>query len=120
MQAGGLVDHSVSKDGVSTHGALRRFVEIPEKHPVLFFLILTVVYSLLVAADVGRYLWFDELNTVYIADQPTIGQMFDAIRSIDFNPPLIYILVRTSHKLAGTSEFATRLPSILAFWAACG
>jgi hypothetical protein len=61
-------------------------------------------------------LWFDELTTFYIAQQPTVGRMMEAIRTIDLNPPLNYFLTRWSIACFGASPWATRLPAVLAFW----
>jgi 4-amino-4-deoxy-L-arabinose transferase-like glycosyltransferase len=62
-------------------------------------------------------LWFDELFTFYISRLPDAGQMFRAIPA-DGNPPLYYMLARACLRLLGETEFAVRLPSILAFAAA--
>lgn len=63
-----------------------------------------------------RELWYDELLTYYIARMPTLGQLLNALRQIDLNPPPEYLLVRLSMFLFGNSEAAVRLPSMLAFY----
>jgi len=63
-----------------------------------------------------RPLWFDELYTFYIAQQPTVARMMEAIRTVDLNPPLNYFLTRWSIARFGASPWATRLPAIVAFW----
>lgn len=62
-------------------------------------------------------LWFDELFTFYTSRLPDAGQMFRAIPA-DGNPPLYHMLARACLRLLGETEFAVRLPSILAFAAA--
>lgn len=118
MQAGYRFDPSASGGQTPGLQAILHIVDAIERRPAIVFVILTIVYVVLVAFDIRRYLWFDELNTLYIADQPSLGRMFEAIRSIDFNPPLIYILVRVSRALCGITNLGIRLPSVIAFWAA--
>ena len=66
-----------------------------------------------------KWLWFDELFTWYLAQQPTLEAIWDALKSgVDPNPPLVYVVTSVSHSLFGTGELATRLPSIFAFWLA--
>lgn len=61
-------------------------------------------------------LWFDELFTWHIASQGSLAASWHAmIHGGDPNAPLPYLLVGASQALFGTSELATRLPSILAF-----
>lgn len=61
-----------------------------------------------------RPFWFDEMLTFHISRLPSVDQLLLAIPA-DGNPPMGYLLVRLSHRLAGHTELATRLPSIVAF-----
>jgi hypothetical protein len=58
-------------------------------------------------------LWLDEFHTLYHAAQPDLGALFSGLRA-DNHPPLSFLLVRVSRALCGESEFALRLPSVLA------
>lgn len=78
-----------------------------------------LLYAAAVIFSGARPFWHDELYTFYIAQAPTLGQMFHQIR-LDLNPPLEYLVVRGSISVFGTSEYAARLPSILAFFVASG
>jgi hypothetical protein len=88
-----------------------------EARPLVVAGILACVYAALVFTTIGRRMWFDELFTYYIAQAPDMPRLFDAIAHVDLNPPLSYILVRFCHKAFGASEIATRLPSMVGFFA---
>ncbi|MGH9581650.1 MAG: glycosyltransferase family 39 protein, partial [Bryobacteraceae bacterium] len=80
--------------------------------------ILTVLlFAAVVAFSGARKMWNDELFTFYIAQAPSLGQMFHEIR-LDLNPPLEYLAVRGSLSVFGSNEYAARLPSMLAFFVA--
>jgi hypothetical protein len=79
-------------------------------------LLLFAVYVCFTAIDARRLLWHDELFTYYIANAPTLAQCWQDLH-LDLNPPLIYIAVRASIKIFGDNLYATRLPSILMFFA---
>ncbi len=87
-----------------------------EKRPVLLFSLISLFYLVLIAMEISKGLWFDELFTYYISSQPTIQKMLDANWQLDLNPPLSYFVVRGSQALFGQTEFATRLPSVIGFW----
>ena len=61
-----------------------------------------------------RPLWFDELSTLFMVSTPTLGAMFHAIPT-DGNPPLYFILARLFLHLPLSTEFALRLPALLAY-----
>jgi hypothetical protein len=86
--------------------------------PFLVLAFLAVLYVILVLPSVRSHLWFDELNTYYIAQAPGAARMIEEIRRLDLNPPLIYVLVRASMDVFGPSEFGARLPVMLGFFAA--
>jgi hypothetical protein len=91
-------------------------VRSTNEHPVISFAVLSAWYVALVWKLATRPLWFDELYTFYIAQQPTVGRMMEAIRTIDLNPPLNYFLTRWSISVFGVIPWATRLPALVAFW----
>ncbi len=87
-----------------------------DRRPALFFALLSGWYVVLVWRLAARPLWFDELTTFYIAQQPTMARMMEAVHSVDLNPPLNYFLTRWSIALLGAAPWATRLPALIAFW----
>lgn len=87
-----------------------------DAHPAILFALLSGWYVGLVWKLAIRPLWFDELTTFYIARQPTVARMMEAIRTIDLNPPLNYFLTRWSMAVFGTSPWVPRLPGMIAFW----
>lgn len=81
--------------------------------------IAVLVYAAAIVFSGARPLWHDELYTFYIAQAPSIGQMLHEIR-LDLNPPLEYLAVHGSMSVFGNSEYAARLPSMVAFFVASG
>jgi hypothetical protein len=77
--------------------------------------ILSVIVRLL--PEAGRPFWFDELFTFYIARLDSLSEILRAAPA-DGNPPLYYLLAHFCQRLFGQNEFATRLPSLLAFMVA--
>ncbi len=80
--------------------------------------LLTMLFVGLVFQPMQKILWHDELFTFYISGSPSLGTMWNAIVHIDWQPPLIFLTARLSQQLFGVNEFATRLPSTLAFFGA--
>jgi 4-amino-4-deoxy-L-arabinose transferase-like glycosyltransferase len=83
-----------------------------------FFLLLApafALYAFFVLGAASRPLWHDELYTYYIAKAPTLARFIDQVTHIDLQPPLQYVLSRASLRLLGDSDFATRVPSMIAF-----
>jgi hypothetical protein len=60
---------------------------------------------------IDRPLWLDEANTVHIA-KGSPGQIIEAL-SLDVSPPLYYFILGGWIRIAGDSEIAVRIPSIL-------
>jgi hypothetical protein len=78
---------------------------------VIFY---TLIRNVLVAA--WRPFWFDELNTVIVAGQPTLGKVWYALRHAEDSAPLLYVLVEhLCARLIPRAEIAYRVPSVLAF-----
>ena len=87
-----------------------------DRRPTVILLLLAALYGFLVQGPLRNILWYDELHTYYIAQAPSVGGMFEEMRRVDLNPPLIYFLVRASHAVFGVTPVATRLPSVIAFF----
>jgi hypothetical protein len=66
----------------------------------------------------GRYFWQDEQFTYFIASDPSIKHMFEAVREgADTNPPVYHLLVRGfAAVVPGRPEVVYRLFSLLAAW----
>lgn len=95
---------------------LSRLAASLESHPLLAYLLLTLLYLLAALyASSQKLLWHDELFTWYIAGAPSLPAMFHDIRTIDLNPPLSYLLTRASFHLFGHNALACRLPEIAGF-----
>jgi len=80
--------------------------------------LLAIVYLALISLQVRQRLWFDELFTYYVAQAPNLPRFFDELAHVDLNPPLLYLLVRFCQSIFGVSEVATRIPSVVGFFAA--
>jgi 4-amino-4-deoxy-L-arabinose transferase-like glycosyltransferase len=63
-----------------------------------------------------RGLWLDEATSVQQAQLP-FGRMLDELRTTDVHPPLHHAVLWVTVRLIGTSEFAVRLPSLIAMTA---
>jgi hypothetical protein len=83
-----------------------------------FFALLSSLYfadTLLRAS--AKTFWCDELYTVYLCRLPSFSATWAAVlHGCDFNPPLLYLLTRTSEHFLGEGPIATRLPALLGFW----
>ena len=65
-----------------------------------------------------RPLWYDELFTLYVASEPSLGAVLSALTAgVDTNPPLDYLLRHVSMAALGSSAEAFRLPSAVVFLA---
>ncbi|MBV8569194.1 MAG: glycosyltransferase family 39 protein [Acidobacteriaceae bacterium] len=90
-----------------------------KNRPVTLTLLgLTVLYAAVVALQVGRHLWFDELITYHIALAPSLARIVRLVVAWDLNPPTMHILAHYSLMAFGPNALAVRLPSIVAFYAA--
>ena len=66
-----------------------------------------------VVASISKPLWFDEILTVAVARQPTLGLMWRALRGgVDMQPPLFYLIERAAAKVPN-AQIGFRLPSVL-------
>jgi Dolichyl-phosphate-mannose-protein mannosyltransferase len=82
------------------------------------FMCLLVAYVILhgIVAALARPFWYDELFTLTVANQPTLHDMWYAVKAgFDSAPPGFYFVERMALGLPVKKELALRLPSILAF-----
>lgn len=61
----------------------------------------------------AKSLWFDELYSLYVAQQAP-ADLFRTLRDQDVHPPLHYLLLRGWMVIAGDSEATVRVPSAAA------
>lgn len=78
-----------------------------------------VIVTVLLFAVLGahwRPLWYDELFTLYVASEPSPGDVVRALMNgADTNPPVDYLLRHASLAAFGDSSVAFRWPSAVAF-----
>jgi hypothetical protein len=83
---------------------------------------LLIFFILFLCAHLGYSLriplWHDEIFTYYIAQAPTLRDLLRLTRTIDLNPPLFYLITRTTFHLFGVGTLQTRLPEITGWWMA--
>lgn len=95
---------------------IKRLAAWVEPHPGLVGVALTLVYwSFVFKRALARPLWHDELFTLYIAQSRTLAQMWHALRTVDLNPPLSYLLARAALAVFKPPSLACRIPSMVAF-----
>jgi Dolichyl-phosphate-mannose-protein mannosyltransferase len=99
--------------------ALDESASFLEAVPSAIFVMLLLPYLVALGIHVSsRPLWHDELYTFYIAQAPTFRQMLQQTRTLDLNPPLSYAAVRFVFHFLSPGLVSTRLPSVIAFFAA--
>jgi len=87
-----------------------------EKHPAVALLALLLIWALAALKySLAFPLWHDEIFTFFIAQAPSLHDLFHLTGSIDLNPPLSYLLTRASFDLFGIGTLQCRLPEILGF-----
>ena len=75
--------------------------------------LLLVVFLMYVRFLDRQSLWFDEGLSVAFASRP-LGEMMKTLVGQDLHPPLYYLILHFWMALAGNSEMAVRLPSLMA------
>lgn len=79
------------------------------------FSILYLVVTCLFASR--KLMWNDELYTFYIAQLPTMSDVWSALLTgVEVLPPFFYVATRTSFALFGVNHLSIRLPEVLGFW----
>lgn len=89
--------------------------EITEPSPFLPLLLCICLYVRISFTFAMRPLWHDEIYTYYIAKSATLSHFMAAVSTLDLQPPLQYALTRLSFMAFGSSDFAARIPSLVAF-----
>lgn len=89
-----------------------------DRAPFVPLYVAAVLYAVVAASLSMRALWYDELTTYYIAKSSTLERFFSALANFDLNPPLQAALTMLTFRWFGDSNFAARIPSMLAFWVA--
>ena len=85
------------------------------RHERRYLMLTLAVFALFAAYDACTIpLWFDEFFTFFISRLPSLREMLPAIPA-DGQPPLQYLLAHVSLRLFGETEFALRLPGMLAY-----
>src|SRR5579864_3917497 len=93
-------------------------LEANERDTSLFLLLIAFgVYGFFTMGVASRPLWHDELYTYYIDKAPTLARFIDEVTHLDLQPPLQFVVSRLSLQVLGDSDFATRVPSMIAFTA---
>ena len=105
---------SSPKSGIAHR--LGRISAALERSPWIAFALIFLIY-VPYALETSRHrpLWHDELFTYWISQAPTLAAMWTDLRTLDLNPPLVYLLTRLSFHCFGVSTLSTRLPEIAAF-----
>jgi hypothetical protein len=82
---------------------------------------LSVIYWTVTVVFASRkLLWNDELYTFYMAQLPTMGDVWAALMSRGEQlPPMFYAITRASWRLFGVGNVSVRLPEIIGFWVMC-
>lgn len=79
------------------------------------FLLVLYACARAVVASISKPLWFDEIYTWIIVQQPSLADIWSAVkRGIDSQPPLFDLIERAA-AFVSRAEVALRLPSIFAF-----
>jgi hypothetical protein len=87
-----------------------------ERRPWSAIVLIVLIYMpAALEASRNHPLWHDELFTYWIAQAPSLADMGRDLRTLDLNPPLVYLVTRLSFRLLGVSTLATRLPEMLGF-----
>jgi uncharacterized membrane protein len=79
----------------------------------LLVLLLVLSFGLLLLSAAGRSLWIDEWFSVNIAREGSMSSALARITETERRPPAFYIMLFVWARLAGASDLAFRLPSIL-------
>lgn len=93
----------------------------PDRHA----LVIASIFSILFFASVTPYarsrpIWHDEVVTLVVAGQPTLGAVRAALGDgVDLQPPLNTLLTRAVFGLAGQGPVQTRLTATIGVWVGC-
>ncbi len=110
-QTGHLTD--VEEPAVVDLNDARTFLE--RNSWILFLIIVVPFLALVIVQSQSKLLWHDELFTYYIAQAPNLSTLLEQTRTLDLNPPLLYLFVRGLLHLLPASATVCRIPSIAGF-----
>jgi Dolichyl-phosphate-mannose-protein mannosyltransferase len=92
-----------------------------QRHSWILFPVIALLFvSLTSVLSYGKPLWHDELFTYYIAQAPDLKTLIHQTRTLDLNPPLMYLVVRGLFRLFHVSGTVARIPSIAGFTVCMG
>ena len=99
----------------------RTLPEWLESYPRAFLGLFTILYFVAMTAEHSRMgFWIDELFTCYLADLPSIRDIWPLIeKGIELNPPLTFWVTWWLHHTIGQGEVISRLPATIGFWVMC-
>lgn len=91
------------------------------RHTAALLVAFTVVFfATAMSYANAKPFWHDEIYTLVISHLPSLGAVWTASREgLDLSPPLNTVATRLVESVAGTGRIASRLPPMLAIWAAC-
>jgi hypothetical protein len=94
--------------------ALERFLE---RHSTWVLVLWSVVYfgGTMLRAHAYPF-WYDEIETIVEARQPTISSAIHALSDVDWMSPVNRVVFYFTHRLLGDGEVAFRIPAMIAFW----
>lgn len=94
--------------------------DVCEQHRLLLLGAVSLVYFAATSVLASRKpMWNDELFTYFIAQAPTLSDIWSALLTgADQNPFPFYVLTRWSLALFGVNEWALRLPEMIGVWGA--
>ncbi len=93
------------------------FLRARAERGALYGIVLLVLYASVrgIVAAFSKPFWYDEIFTLIMARQPSLGMMWNAIRrGVDGQPPLFYVIERAA-RVFPNPEIGFRLPSIIGF-----
>ena len=114
---GGTTTVEAKPSSLMTVRLLHALGNVAERHAWFLFIAISLVcgIGLLERSLVTRHLDHDELFTFYIGQAPSVGQLLKVSQTVDLQPPLSYLLARTSFAIFGISAWSCRLPFLLAY-----
>jgi mannosyltransferase len=101
----------VGSDAWPAGAAVTRILSSPRTLRVAALCLAGAAFALRVYHLAGQSLWYDEGFSIYLAGQGL--SEITARTAADIHPPLYYYLLHWWLALAGSSEFAARLPSVI-------
>jgi hypothetical protein len=100
-----------------TTGMASARINTQTKKALVVLLAMASVYMVLTCARAWhKPFWFDEINTLIIADQHSMGDIWRAeTAGFELNPPVVYLLTKLTRHIGERQEFFARLPEIVGY-----